>query len=80
MAETKKNTDKHVSLLGMIRNTMSRAVAGLIGQPQVYGGERDLNSVYGYSDEPTRENYEWMYKRFGIGTRCVNIFPDELFN
>lgn len=55
----------------------TRTIAGVLGQPLLYGGARDLDGAYGYPAEPTNTDYQWMYYRFGVATRVVTIFPDE---
>lgn len=63
--------------MNMIANAMRSVLRGITGQPEMYDGNRDINSSCGYPDEPAPAEYDWMYKRFGVAKRVVNILPDE---
>jgi len=66
--------------LAILQNSVTavRSLWGrLLGQPEMYDGNRNINKACGYPEEPTNQEYYWFWKRFGLGKRIINIYPDE---
>ena len=66
-----------MTIMKMTTNAVRNTLARLTGQPTMYDGNRDINQACGYPDEPCATEYDWMYKRFGLAKRVVNLYPDE---
>lgn len=41
-----------------------------------FGGKRDLNTVLGYADEISIEQYVTRYQRGGLARRIINVYPN----